>query len=250
MDYHISTDAWARLYSKLTQIPFLHTQNEPSVRLFIEAIFFMARSGCQWRLLPSFYGDWRAVHRRYKLWAHKGIWQYLMNQISDIDSQEYMIDSTSVRAHPCSTGYKKDSNDELCLGRSSGGLTTKIHALVDALGNPVAFVLSPGQTHDSVKAHELIEHVENGSCLLADTAYDNQTTHLHLKNKKGFTVIRPRRNRIAPYSYDKHQYKERHLIECFFNKIKHFRRIFSRFDKSIQSFLGFVYFVGTLVWLR
>ena len=72
----------------------------------------------------------RAIHRRYKIWAHKRIWQYLMNQISDLDHQEYMIDSTSIRAHSCSAGYKKDSKDELCLGRSAGGFTTKIHALV------------------------------------------------------------------------------------------------------------------------
>ena len=66
--------------------------------------------------------------------------------------------------------------------------------------NPcVAFVLSPGQTHDSVKAQELIELVEQGSCLLADTAYDNQTTHTLLKKKKGFTVIRPRKNRVYPH---------------------------------------------------
>ena len=65
-----------------------------------------------------------------------------MNQISDINNQEYMIDSTSIHAHSCSAGYKKDSKDKLCLGRSAREFTTKIHALVDALENSVAFFIS------------------------------------------------------------------------------------------------------------
>ncbi len=99
------------------------------------------------------------------------------------------------------------------MGRSAGGLTTKIHALCDALGNPVAFVLSPGQTHDSVKAQELIEHIPQGSTLLADTAYDKEKVHNEFKNKDGVTVIRPRRNRINLHFHDKYQYKKRHLVK-------------------------------------
>jgi len=250
MDYHISKDAWTSIYSKLIDIPYLHTQDESKLRVFIEAIFFMARSGCQWRLLPSMYGHWRAIHRRYKKWAEKKIWEILMNSISEIDDQEYMIDSTGIRAHACSSGYKKDSSDECCLGRSAGGFTTKIHALVDGLGNLVKVVLSPGQSHDSTKAAELIEDIPKGSALLADKGYDSDAILEQMDGKQIKTLIPPKRNRLNPRSYDKHQYKERHLVECFFSKIKHFRRVFSRFDKSIESFLGFIYFVGTLLWLR
>ena len=80
----------------------------------------------------------------------------------------------------------------------------------------LSLFLSPGQTHDSVKAQELIELVDQRSCLLADTAYDNQTTHAHLKKKKRLTVIRPRKNWLHPHPYDKQAYKESHLIERFF----------------------------------
>jgi transposase len=250
MDYRINNDAWTRIYSILMTIPFIHTGNEAELRLFIEAVFYMARTGCQWRFLPMHYGHWRAVHRRYKKWAEKEIWALLMKAVSDVDEQEYMIDSTSVRAHSCATGYKKNAQEQLCLGRSVGGLTTKIHALVDALGYPVHFVLSPGQTHDAMKADELMDYVSEGSILLADKAYDSQHIHKTMNDKKGTAIIPERKNRLNPKNHDKYQYKERHLVECFFNKIKHFRRVFSRFDKSVQAYLGFIYFVGMLIWLR
>ena len=224
----------------------IHTHDEGALRLFIEGVWYIARTGCQWRLLPEYYGDWRAVHRRFKRWAKAGIWESLMHHVATPDTQEVMVDATIVRAHACSSGYGKNSQDREALGRSKGGFTTKIHALVDALGNPLQFILTPGQRHDITQAATLIEHTSQ----TADKGYDSQAFIDSIQNKESTPVIPPKRNRKVQRPYDAHVYKERHLIECFFGKIKHFRRVFSRYDKTANTFLAFLSFVGTLIWLR
>ncbi len=210
----------------------------------------MARSGCQWRLLPLCYGHFGAVHMRFKDWSDRGIWEMLFKIVADDpDMEAVMIDETIVRAHACSAGYKKDSQYENALGRSKGGFTTKIHALVDALGNPLKFILTPGQKHDVTQADDLIKDIKN-TMVLADKGYDSNALIKTIEENCSISVIPPRKNRKAPREYDEHVYKERHLIECFFGKIKHFRRVFSRFDKAARCFLGFLNFVGMLIWLR
>lgn len=120
---------------------------------------------------------------------------------------------------------------------------------MDALGNPLRFLLTPGNAHDLRAALTLLENLDI-QALLADKAFDADW-FLELLEKLGIqAVIPPKSNRKIQRHYDKHLYKERNAIERFFNKIKHFRRIFSRFDKLDSSFLGFLYLAGTLIWLR
>jgi len=174
MDFHIKTQEWKQIIVILRARKDIKTRNENKLRRFIEAIWYMARSGCQWRLLPSIYGSWRAVHMRFKNWSDKEIWSDLFAQVKvDPDMEVTMIDATIVRAHACSAGYKKDGQDQEALGRSKGGFTTKIHALVDALGNPLKFILTPGQRHDITQADSLVQDLEN-IMLLADKGYDQQ----------------------------------------------------------------------------
>jgi transposase len=108
--------------------------------------------------------------------------------------------------------------------------------------------LTAGQRNDITQAESLTDIAENIT-VIADKGYDSNVFVDHLQNKGCTVVIPSRKNRKTPRSYDAHVYKERHLIECFFGKIKHFRRIFSRFDKTAQTFMGFLNFVGTLIWL-
>ena len=123
----------------------------------------------------------------------------------------------------------------MALGRSKGGFSTKIHALVDALGNPLKFILTAGQRNDITQANNLTKDVKN-TTVIGDRGYDSSAFVESLENKECKVVIPPKSN-----------YKERHLMECFFNKIKHFRRIFSRFDKAPASFLAFLHFVRALI---
>ena len=115
------------------------------------------------------------------------------------------------------------------LGRSRGGFSTKIHVSVDGLGNPLRFILTGGQRHDITQAEELIAGYA-GEQVLADKGYDSQEFREHILALGMTPVIPPRSNRKEPAGYDRHLYRERHLVECFINKIKHYRRIFSRFE--------------------
>ena len=135
------------------------------------------------------------------------------------------------------------------LGRSKGGLTTKIHALTDGLGNLVDLLLTGGEVHDSTQALALIQGKEMGA-VLADKGYDSDDIRRQILKQQAVPVIPPRSNRKEPIDYDKHLYKARHLIENFFSKIKHFRRVFSRFDKTPLSYLSFIQLAAAIIWLR
>ena len=143
---------------------------------------------------------------------------------------------------------KKNGSDQ-AIGRSKGGLSTKIHAVVDALGNPTAFVLTPGQACDLDGADQLLPNIE-ADAILADKAYDAEDRVIDLLRTAGKEiVIPPKRNRKEQRSYDKELYKARHLIENFFCKLKQFRAIATRYDKTARNFLAAIYLAATTIWL-
>ena len=117
------------------------------------------------------------------------------------------------------------------------------------MGNPVRLILTSGATHDVTQGEALTQNV-NAGAVIADKGYDSDPLVVKLTSHGVEAVIPPRSNRKTPREYDHHVYKERHLIECFFNKIKQFRRIFSRFDKLAKRYLAFLHFVSALIWLR
>ena len=140
--------------------------------------------------------------------------------------------------------------DEQAIGRSRGGLSTKIHALVDALGNPLAFHLTGGQAHDLDGADVLLPGM-TADTLLADKAYDADERVLKRLEEAGKTaVIPPKANRIDPRDYDKDTYKARHLIENFFCKLKLYRAIATRYDKTARNFLAAIHLAAAIVWLN
>lgn len=109
-------------------------------RLFVEAVLYRYRTGIPWRDLPERFGDFRVVHTRFSRWSKKGVWEKVFQVLSEEADNEYaMIDATVVRAHQHSAGAKHSNAEQEDIGRSSGGLSTKIHAVVDALGNPTLF---------------------------------------------------------------------------------------------------------------
>lgn len=135
------------------------------------------------------------------------------------------------------------------LGRSRGGHSTKIHLATDALGNAIRFILTGGQRNDMTQAEALVENLA-ADYVLADKGYDSDAFALKLKEMGAEVVIPSRANRKELREIDEHLYKERHLIECCIGKLKHFRRVFSRFDKLAKNYLSFVYFASAIVWLR
>jgi transposase len=220
-------------------------------RRFIDAVLYRYRTGIPWRDLPDIFGSFRNVHRRFSRWARKGVWDKLLSVLSEEADDEYvMIDSTIVRAHQHSAGAVGRCPHSQAIGRSRGGWSTKIHALVDALGNPTAILLTSGQAHDLSGADVLLNDID-ASAVIADKAYDADERVVEPLQQAGIEVVIPCKNgRNTPRSHDRELYKARHLIENFFCKIKHFRGIATRYDKTARNFHAAVQFCAILIWLN
>ena len=124
------------------------------------------------------------------------------------------------------------------MGRSRGGLTTKLHALVDGQGRLVKMSLTPGNYHDAREAEILIQAMKPGQTLLADKAYDARDILKAVEDKKAKANIPNRANRLNPRPFDANLYKQRNIVERFFAKIKQYRGLATRYDKLKSQFLG------------
>jgi len=252
MPITLPDDQWNKIYSFLLSCPNLYVSDEAKTRRFICALLWVVRSGAQWRLLPEVYGKWNTVYRRFARWCNKGTFTKMLSLLaSEPDMEWLIIDSTIIRAHPCAafTPQKRGGTENQALGRCRGGFSSKIHISVDALGNPLRTLLTGGQRHDITQAKALILGYTS-EYVIGDKGYDSFDFIGVIEANGAIAVIPPRANREKSRDYDTHLYKERHLVECFINKIKWYRRIFSRFDKLAARYFGFLCFVSSLIWLR
>lgn len=135
------------------------------------------------------------------------------------------------------------------MGRSRGGLSTKLHLAVDAQGLPVELLLGPGQEHDVTRAEELLASHEP-EFVIADKGYDSDDLIEVISEHGAKAVIPPRSNRNEKRRYSKRRYKQRNLVERFINRLKHYRRIATRYEKTARNYLTFVNLAATLVSLR
>jgi transposase len=136
------------------------------------------------------------------------------------------------------------------MGRSRGGLTTKIHAVVDANGNPFTLKLTEGQAHDGRSAQDMLDSVGPGQTLLADRAYDSDALREALAKRRAKANIKPMPNRVNIPQFSKKLYRKRNLVERFFNKLKHFRAIATRFEKHDANYLALVKLASARIWMR
>ena len=127
-------------------------------------------------------------------------------------------------------------------------MTTKLHVAVDSLGNPVRVILTAGQLSDIGQAGALIKD-QPAEFIVADKGYDSDAFVETIRAQGSQAVIPPRSNRLNPRAFDRHIYKDRNLIERFFCRIKQFRRIATRYDKTARNFLGAIHLAATVVWL-
>ena len=136
------------------------------------------------------------------------------------------------------------------MGRSRGGPTTKIHALVDAFGLPILLKLTEGQAHDGRSADDMLDGLGNGDVLLADRAYDSDAMRASLAARSAWACVKPMPNRKNMPPFSSFLYRYRNLVERFFNKLKHCRAIATRYDKRDDNFLASVQLASIRIWLR
>jgi transposase len=179
---------------------------------------------------------------RFSRWRRNGVGERVAHAVADeIEIKCVLIDLTIVRAHQHSTGARK--NGPQALGRSRGGLTTKLHLAVDEAGRPLRMIVTEGQVSDISCANELVEHLHTGA-VIADKGYDSDAFVNTIRATRARAVNPPRSNRKAKRRYSRLLYRIRNIVERFFNRIKHFRRVSTRYDKLAENYLAF----ASLAW--
>ncbi|MDR0281274.1 MAG: IS5 family transposase [Paucimonas sp.] len=274
--YELSDEAWNLVADLFTSTP---TRGRPrsSDRLMLDGVLWLLRSGAPWRDMPECFGPWRTVYHRFRLWRNRGTFEQMLKRLhlklNDqglIDLQTWMIDSTAVRATRASSGAGKkggfDEPADHALGRSRGGLTTKIHMLCDANGVPLRFLLSGGQASDISYAEPLLDDVciptskrgrprKRCRWLLADKGYDADALRRYCDRYRMQPVIPLRAMKRKPKPglprlFDRPKYRQRNVIERMFGWLKENRRIVTRFDKLAKSYGAMVSLACVMRCLR
>ena len=246
----LSNREWLCVLLHLTTLRGIRLGSPEQCRKFVSAVLWILRTGAQWRALPAEHGKWNSIFKRYSRWCANGIWDELLTTIAEqADLQDVSIDGSVIRAHACAAGARGSTAEKEALGRSKGGFSCKIHAVCDGLGMPVRFLLTGGQEAECKIAIPLVKGLSM-SALLADKAYDTNEFRAWLKAREIKAVIPPKSNRKEPFECDFWHYKERHAIECLFGKLKHYRRIATRYEKKAINYMGMLCFSSLLLWLR
>lgn len=223
-----------------------------TTRTTVEAIFWRTRTGSPWRDLPTDFGPWQTVYNRFNRWSKAG----RIGRIFEIlkvgaDGEWQCLDSSILKVHQHAAGAR--GKGEEAIGQSRGGATTKLHALCDASGNPTKFVVTAGQRSDCKVAPDLLAALEDGAdAVIADRAYD-ATELRDLVKERGAIPVIPFRSCTQEgrrAGYDRALYRLRHLIENLFCRLKHFRAVATRYDKTARNYLATVVFVGALLWAQ
>ena len=160
-------------------------------------MLYIIENGCKWRALPKKYGNWQTVHMKFSRWSKNGMITKILEAMKKqklLNEEDYIcfIDSTSIKVSPDANQNKK--NQKQSIGRSKGGLTTKLR-LCCTSSCPVVFRLSPGNSHDPPEGRKLIESIysKNNNYLLMDRAYEDDKTLALAKNHGLKTVVPPKK---------------------------------------------------------
>jgi len=159
-----------------------------------------------------------------------------------------MIDTSIVRVHQHAASIAR--NKKQSMSRSRGGLSSKIHAVVDTNGLPVRLALTAGEAHDIRLADKLLSRLKSGTMLLADRGYDADWIRALAAKRGVWANIPPRCNRNEPLCFSPYLHRARNLVERFFNKIKQCRRVATRYDKLAENYLAFIQLASIRLWLR
>src|ERR1700681_4398427 len=246
MERFLLTDAqWAKMEPHCLGKPTDPGRSGSDNRRFVEAVLWIVRTGSPWRDLPPFFGNWNTIFKRYRGWVKADVFTRLFEACSDTPDMEYAW-STPPSSRSIATDRAQKGTQSQAIGRSKGGMTTKILVLTYALGNLVRFVLVPGHRFDTVGVAPLIDGLAfEGS--IADKAFDSNSIIADLNERGAKIVISQHPRRASPLPIDAEIYKWRHLIENFFCKLKEFKRIAMRADKTDQSFAANILLAAAVI---
>ena len=215
-------------------------------RTVFNAIMWMVASGARWRDLPSRYGNWNSVYHKFRHWCRRGLFERLLNFLN-ADAQESTlleIDSTFCKVHQCACSDKKDQ----AIGRSRAGKNTKAHVLINERMQLLRVILTGGQVHDSKTAIDLLKGIKlKGKKILADKAYGCKQFRCFIAEQGASACIPDKVNSKVKHAFDAQLYKQRNIVERFFQRIKNYRRIATRYDRLATCFENFFLLAVALI---
>jgi transposase len=215
----------------------------------IEAMIYFLRVGCPWRDLPGVFGSWSSVYTRWRRWALSGIWSRMLSILArQAKGKLRAIDATFLKVHQHGAN-PAGGQAQHAIGRTKGGINTKLHAVVDGRGRALALVLTAGQAHELQAAPQLLARLRN-VIIVGDKAYDSDGLAAQLRAQRCKVCIPSKVNRRHPLPFHRGWYRKRHHIENFFQRAKSQRRFATRYDKTLHCFLATVTLCSVLDWLR
>ena len=205
----LTDEYWPKLLAILLE---LGLYDKPNLRNVIEGILYRMRTGCPWRDLPASFGKFQAIYNCFNRWSKKGIIHNIFKILSaDADKEWLMMDGSHIRAHQHSAGAAAYSGeDEHAIGMSRGGMTSKIHLMVDACGNPLEVIITAGNINDISVAPELVAAIDlaETQAVIADKGYDSDKLRVQIEEEGSEANI--------PYKRD---WEEKNKdMDCFFIK--------------------------------
>src|ERR1700694_3479679 len=250
MERFVLTDAqWAKMEPHCLGKPTDPGRSGSDNRRFVEAVLWIVRTGSPWRDLPPLFGNWNTVFKRYRDWVKADVFTRLFEMLWGLLGRArhgIRHGRRHYRQGPPPRTRRPRGSQSQAIGRSKGGMTTKILALTDALGNLVRFVLLPGHRFDTVGVAPLIDGLTFDG-FIADKAFDSNSIIADLNERGAKIVISQHPRRASPLPIDAEIYKWRHLIENFFCKLKEFKRIAMRADKTDQSFAANILLAAAVI---
>ena len=212
---------------------------------------WVLRTGAPWRDLPERFGRWHTVYQRFRRSTTKGVIIRLFALRIDRRPDVVMVDGSFAKLHQHGAGAKRDARDPAesrriqKIGRSSGGLSTKLIAVVDGDGRALRVTLKPGNRHEGPLLLDAIDGIDAAE-VIADKAYGSNANRKALADRGIVTTIPSRSHVKKPPFYDAAKFRTRHLVENLFVDIKHFRGVATRYCKTASSFESFV---NMAVWI-
>ena len=214
----------------------------------LSAMVFVMRTGIPWRDLPERFGAWSSVYSRYRRWCTSGLFAKMLALLArEAVGQLRHVDCSHIKLHQHGANPPGGQSAQ-AMGRTKGGLNTKLSAAVDARGRAVAVSLAPGPQHDLKSVVPLLPALRRRR-LVADKGFDADTFRHVLRANHTRHCIPIRRTRRASPPFHRGYYRRRHRVENFFGRIKTHRRISTRYDKLAETFFGFVQLAAVLDWL-
>jgi transposase len=215
-----------------------------------EAMIYLLRTGIPWRDLPARFGPWSSVYTRWRRWCQRGLWARLLRVLSrQAQGRLRFLDASHVKVHQDGSN-PVGSQQNQAMGRTKGGLNTKVSAWVEGHGRAVSLSLAPGQHADVCVAQTSPRPNLRGTITVADKGYDSDGFREQLRQWGSRSCIPGRSNRLTPIKWYRGYYRRRHKVENLFQRLKRHRRIGTRYEKRDLYFLSFVQLAATLDWLK